>query len=292
MKLPYCALLMVSLIAVPSSESASATTPAGFDTACTPKPNTNGQVYVIGYGSLLNTTSKSNTYPDTGISIPVNVSGYARKWNCKGDIVGHSTTYLGVDAESEGVFNGAIFKLPNVESLLGFDKRELFYCRQEVKRENIKFLVSRNFSAEINADFPDDDAQFWIYVVKPEYNEAPSAQYPIVQSYVDVYLGGCIDLEVKYNLTNFRDQCMTTTVGWEHPWINDRVLPRRPFVNTPRAIQIDTLIHKHFPEHFKLAEGERLRYNFNHATSQWHGVQLISFLSTVAAIAIPTNFYL
>jgi hypothetical protein len=108
----------------------------------------------------------------------VNVKGFARKWNCKGSPIGHSTTFLGVDDDpsKSSFFNGVVFKLPSVESLKEFDKREIYYCRKEVNISDIEFLINRNFSSEVDRDFPEKGAQFWIYTVKPVYFGWPSGK--------------------------------------------------------------------------------------------------------------------
>jgi hypothetical protein len=75
----------------------------------------------------------------------------------------------------------------------------------------------------------------------------PSSEHPIVQSYVDVCLDGCLEIEAMYPLArqaNFAEQFVKTTSNWQPPWINDRIYPWRPFVYVPRASQIDALIQK------------------------------------------------
>lgn len=41
-------------------------------------------------------------------------------------------------------------------------------------------------------------------------------RYPIVQTYVDVFLAGCIEIEETYNLTGYKDACITSTQGIVH----------------------------------------------------------------------------
>lgn len=126
--------------------TSAATEKGKYEAECHPTPNSLSQVYILGYGSLLNTASKNTTYPNTGINIPVNVTGFSRNFNCKGTPVGHSTTYLGVDvANSTTSFNGVVFKLRDYQSLLEFDKREVFYCRKLVPLEVIHWI---NFKTE------------------------------------------------------------------------------------------------------------------------------------------------
>jgi hypothetical protein len=75
----------------------------------------------------------------------------------------------------------------------------------------------------------------------------PSDVHPIVQSYVDVCLDGCLEIESMYpraKQANFAERFVRTTSNWGPPWINDRIYPWRPFVYVPRAWAIDALIRK------------------------------------------------
>jgi hypothetical protein len=75
----------------------------------------------------------------------------------------------------------------------------------------------------------------------------PSSEHPIVQSYVDECLDGCLEIEAMYPLarqSNFAEQFIKTTSNWQPPWVNDRIYPWRPFIYVPRASQIDALIQK------------------------------------------------
>ncbi|MES2997868.1 MAG: hypothetical protein V4700_00885 [Pseudomonadota bacterium] len=53
--------------------------------------------------------------------------------------------------------------------------------------------------------------EFWIYEVRPEFIAQPSARYPIVESYVDIFLAGCLEIEEKFHLKNFAASCIDTT---------------------------------------------------------------------------------
>ena len=83
---------------------------ANDDCACHPFVNPHSQQYIIGYGSLIETTSKNATDPHSGINKPVWVDHYQRGWFSKGLSDGFSTTYLGVIKSKHARFNGTIFK--------------------------------------------------------------------------------------------------------------------------------------------------------------------------------------
>lgn len=128
-----------------------------------------------------------------------------------------------------------------------------------VPRKDIEVLrgsISDNNTFPTEAQL--DDSLFWIYVTKPESSKFPTEKYPIVQSYVDIFLGGCIQMERKYGLANYSDECVTQTVGWEYPWVNDRVHPRRPFTFQPNSAAIDQLLGRHVKEYYENTYVERI----------------------------------
>lgn len=190
----------------------------------------------------MQTASKNRTSSNTGENIPVKVYGYSRHWNCKGTSISFSTTYLGVQSNPQKSFNAAIYKLPNATALKGYDTRESYYCREEVPMSKIQVSTNRKTL---------DLGQYWIYVTKPEHSEDPSREYPIVQSYVDTFLSGCIELETKFSVANFANDCITSTLGWDAPWVNDRIYPRRPFMHQPLAGKIDQLLNTMIPKAFR-----------------------------------------
>jgi hypothetical protein len=100
------------------------------------------------------------------------------------------------------------------------------------------------------APFDANGGQVWIYVNKPKAVAAPNATYPIVQSYVDIFLSGCLEQEQRFELKDFAQRCIATTHDWSEYWVNDRIFPRRPFVYQPKAPQIDSLLSKYLPQYF------------------------------------------
>ena len=170
---------------------------------------------------------------------------------------GSSTTYLGVvkddrssNSKNVSSFNAVVFKLPVTahnlhETLKSYDEREEFYCRQKVPNANVVALLNNYGSSGV-----EPNADFWIYINKPEFTAPPSEKYPIVQSYVDVFVSGCLELEKEYNLPNFTDFCISSTNGWSPQWVNDRIYPRRPFLYQPQATAIDKALAKNLPNIF------------------------------------------
>jgi Gamma-glutamyl cyclotransferase, AIG2-like len=215
---------------------------ASDDCLCHPSINLNRPQFIIAYGSLMEGNSKKATDNRSGENKPAWVEGYQRGWFSKGLSDGLSTTYLGVIKSKHAHFNGTLFSLPSsANAFKNYDAREKYYCRALVSPRAIHLLTGKKLP----------QGQFWIYELKPEFLSPPSTHYPIVQSYVDIFLAGCLEIEEKYHLRNFTAACVNTTSDWSPYWVNDRIYPRRPTVYQPRALIIDALLQQQIPTFFQ-----------------------------------------
>lgn len=217
-----------------------ATSTPGSSTNCNLSPDPKQVQYIIGYGSLMQDGSRKRTAPQAGAAYPVIVKGYRRGWFAKGGNVGFDTTYLGVVEDNSGQMNAVIYQIDKAE-IPATDKREFFYCRQAIDANQIAVLA---------AGAPAANGQIWIYVNKAESRATPNSRYPIVQSYVDIFVSGCLEQEQRFALKGFAQQCLATTSDWSKHWVNDRIFPRRPFIHEPKAGQIDKLLAERLPQYF------------------------------------------
>jgi len=209
------------------------------ESICHPEPTADLPQYIVGYDLTIDEASKASFYPEAGESIPVRVSGFGRHWNFQKPTIGFGATHLGAAIDALATFNGVVFTVPsgdNVnETLRGHDDRQKSFCRQKVPKDNIKRLGKDNETAL-------EDGDYWTYVTRAEVSSLPNPTYPIVQSYVDIFISGCMDIGTKHEIETFADECVESTLGWESTWVNDRVFPRRPTVKQPRAPEIDKLL--------------------------------------------------
>lgn len=213
----------------------------GSGLECNAAPDAARPQYIVGYGSLMEDASRKRTTPDAGAAHPVEIEGFSRGWFARGDATGFSATYLGIRLKSQSRINAVIYAV-RPDEVLATDQRERSYCRANVAASQVSPLESGPVAPP--------DAQLWIYVNRPGSMAAPSPRYPIVQSYVDVFLSGCLEQESRFHLASFASECVSTTTDWSAHWVNDRLYPRRPFVFQPRARQIDELLSTHVPRHF------------------------------------------
>ena len=197
---------------------------------CRPFINNTLPQFIIGYGSLMQEASKRQNAPiGVGDNYPIYISGFKRGWIEPGLRLGIGTTYLGVIQDVKSKINAVYFELNDPSVLKEYDEREKLYCRALVPVKNIKAL-----SAE-----PLPRGQYWIYVTHRKNKHLPTHQHPILQRYVDIFLSGCLQVEEKYHLQHFANDCVKRTSYWSKEWVNDRVNPREK-----TFLKIDKLIAK------------------------------------------------
>lgn len=198
--------------------------------------------YVFGYGSLIEDESRERTTPTARYAWPVEVQGIRRGWWARGAPSGMTTTYLGALKHPGKLCNGVIYPVTE-EELNATDARETAgYERREIEPKDITMLDGRSEPPE---------GRFWAYISKlepPLKNSLSSPQFPIVQSYVDICINGCLEIEGKYPMAKgFTAKFIETTDEWSKYWVNDRIYPRRPFIYRPTASQIDSALKQSEP---------------------------------------------
>jgi hypothetical protein len=201
--------------------------------------------YIFGYGSLIEKASRLRSTPNAKAAIPVVVYGFKRGWFSRTGAPGLSTTFLGCIKEADGGTNGVIYEVSK-EDLKLTDSREKGYTRIKINFEDIVF-----YSEPI-----DKNSVIWIYINQFRNNKIPednfpSKDFPIVQSYVDMCIEGCLELEKLYPKAKeqaFAIDFINTTYFWSRFWVNDRIYPRRPFIFRPNAYKIDALLKENLED--------------------------------------------
>ncbi|WP_158148066.1 gamma-glutamylcyclotransferase family protein [Vibrio fluvialis] len=160
-------------------------------------------MYIFGYGSLMNSASRQLT-GNTGKALPATVHGLIRYW---GKIDDSDVISPLVVNPGEGQVNGVLLEIDEA-ALAEFDRRERGYQRIALTAEQI----------ETEAEF-DSEREIWVYVT--EQHQPPCERSPIVQTYVDTVLAGCLEVSEA-----FARHFVEHTVGWHHPLENDRHAPK------------------------------------------------------------------
>jgi len=183
--------------------------------------------------------------------IPVRAKGIQRGWYARGKLISEqqfnataadmasqmldiAPTYLGAIAGT-GSCTGVIYRI-SPEELESTDARELGatgagYIAEWLEDNEIQVLGGNNVPNLTCARVR------W-YRMQDDDVLQPSAQFPLVQSYVDLFIGGALDLEQRYNLSGFTSEVIRSTEGWSDHWINDRSPAYRPFDTNAEAAQI------------------------------------------------------
>ena len=189
--------------------------------------------YIFGYGSLVESRSRAMTWASAIYASPALVDGIERGWFDQTGGPSLSTTYLGAVAAEGSQCNGVIFPI-SAQGLASYDQRETGYKRERIEPANINMLDGSSAA-------PDGD--IWFYANQKKQYASP--KLPIVQSYVDVCLNGCLEIENTYPLAKqakFAETFIRTCSNWSEWWVNDRLYPRRAFIYNPNASKIDQLI--------------------------------------------------
>jgi hypothetical protein len=192
--------------------------------------------YVFGYGSLLERASRTRTNPEAVGAWPARVTGYQRGWFHQfADNVGSTCTYLGAESAKGQSINGVVYPVNDIEST---KQRETGYTAVQLAADDIVMLDG---SGPLKVG---DDLSVYIFVSNPDSiskTKEPTPKFPMVQSYVDICINGCLELESLYRAVkgSFTQEFIRTTTGWNANWVNDRIYPRRPFIYAPNATAID-----------------------------------------------------
>ncbi len=202
---------------------------------CRPSVDKDAKNFVVGYGSLMNKESRMITVPDAAFAAPVLVKNYERIWASRG--TKSKATYLLAVPQKDYIMN-AIYYPTKADDILSTDLREASYCRVKIDDKDL-IPVGINRLPKGN---------YWMYVKKFSEAEFPNQEFPILQSYADVFLAGCLQTQSEFNLTEFGKLCFTTTYNWDLAnWVYDRSNPQyaRYSDNTVNyKNQIDSIISR------------------------------------------------
>lgn len=193
--------------------------------------------YVFGYGSLLERASRTRTNPDAIGAWPAKVKGYERGWFHQfKNPVGSTCTFLGAVKDANKSINGVIYRVADLQATID---RETGYTATRLNNNEITMLDG-------GGGWPTGSDVF-IFVSNSDSiskTKEPTLEVPMVQSYVDICINGCLELDALYRTLKgtFTEEFISSTSGWNKFWVDDRIYPRRPFIYTPNANTIDTAL--------------------------------------------------
>lgn len=193
--------------------------------------------YIFGFGTTINKKSRNTTSIDIGNSIPVRISKYfshRRCWNFVS--LDSKFTALGLEKtniENSSTINGIIY--PVDKNIIDFDNREEGYYRVNIP---LSLIEAINWE-----ELPKHKCDIWVYIPKKKYTNIPDKYNPILQSYIDVCIDGCLCYGRDYTI-----EFLETTYNWNKYWLNDREISRRPWIYQKNYKIIDELL-RNYPSH-------------------------------------------
>lgn len=210
--------------------------------AAHPLVNENTDNFIIAYGSLMQKASREDVHPEIQDVYPVLIHDVKRLWGLADTRYGLS--YL-TAIHKAGACMNAVYYPCTVDDIYQTDAREYSYYREKLCPSRLQSL---GLSSLIAGDY-------WVYLMPEADIKRPTAMTPLVQSYVDVVLDGCFQIEHTYHIDGFAQQFCDTTSWWPSDahalthWVNDRIHPKRPTA-TPNGLRIDKLLSSIFSGYF------------------------------------------
>ena len=226
--------------------------------------------YIFGFGSIMNRgTHGESLLP--GIAVVLSKEfGYERQWNFrsstgftalgvvpKGSLKNDADTTQEKTAASD--INGVLFRV--TQSMIPvFDRREVGYEKVRIPLEYLEFSGSSSWHEQLG---PED--RMWLYVPLPSHSKMADENHPLLQSYVDTVLQGCLEWGGEPMAESF----IQTTGGWSTYFLNDTPSSRRPWLYRKDYSTIDRLLQKYasktyfgdrkHPEEFSSAFHRRMK---------------------------------
>jgi len=204
---------------------------------CNLKPPKGSDNFIVGYGSLMEKESRTRTNKNAKNVKPILIKNFQREWGQRS--TRYKITFLTISQKKGSSLNAVYYPL-SISGIIKLDKRERGYCRIKLKDDELNFFGKKLKLKNKN---------FWVYAARKQNVKNPDKKHPIVQSYVDIFLNGCFQIQDKFKINNFGKLCVETTKGWTPNWVNDRVHARRPFL-IPNFYRIDTLLGENFNYYF------------------------------------------
>ena len=176
--------------------------------------------FFFGYGSLVN--RKTHGFCQ---SHPAKIKGWRRAWR-RSPL--RNLCFLTAVPDPEAVIEGLIAAVPNGD-WAALDIRERAYLRHQ---------VTDQIEHDIN-----HDPEVAIYAIEASKHHFPTAENPILLSYLDVVVQGYLAEFGEAGVARF----FQTTDGWHAPILNDRadpVYPRAQNLSKGETALVDDCISK------------------------------------------------
>ena len=191
--------------------------------------------FVIGYGSLMSDYSRRVFTGIDAVAIPVQVHDWQRRWMTNCDV--ENFTSVGAVPSVGSYLNGVLLPMPSLTEAL--QKREARYRFTQLQRSQLSFYAAQTPIAEQQPTndmekhtiLASSSASFWI--CESLVIGDVSQNYPLLQSYIDTCLIGCLEHQGDISSCTFAKEFITSTLQWPKVagkgyWLDDRAVPQYP----------------------------------------------------------------
>eukprot|EP01041_Mallomonas_annulata_P005305 gene5305-10615_t len=150
---------------------------------------------------------------------------------------------------------GVLFPVLCALSLAAFDQREVGYTRVRIPSSlitintSIGSISARNRASTLNSllleqqqqnETTNDNIYLWVYIPNNQYRAMPDEEFPILQTYVDVCVRGCL----QWGGEAYAIEFLRNTSGWSDFYLNDAPMSRRPWLHRMDYISIDKCLQE------------------------------------------------
>ena len=219
--------------------------------------------FLFGYGSIINEASRQTTALNAGmpaepaVIVRLHDSSLRRRW-CFRSHTGF--TALGLerkkcneDLNSKPIV-GILFPV-NKDVLDEFDAREVGYQRISIDPSLIDVFedFGDDLTKQVARQYRDllriEQTKVWVYIPEEDRAKAPDKDHPILQSYLDVCLRGCLEWGGESLACEF----LYSIEGWSEYFLYDTPLSRRPWIHRKDHQLLDGILEQ-LSEHVRLRE--------------------------------------
>lgn len=222
--------------------------------------------FVFGFGSIMNSSTHAAWLPNSdddnesssssSKALPGRIVkikrefGYERRWNFRSTT---GFTALGVSridptdlltTPNQPNMNGVLLRVP-IAMMPGFDKREKGYDKVQIPLEFLELCDDNKSSSSEENQQPafelTDQDKIWMYVPQASQNREADENHPLLQSYVDTVLQGCLEWGGEAMGIDF----VLSTESWSPFFLNDTPSSRRPWLFRKDYDIIDAILRKH-----------------------------------------------
>jgi len=227
--------------------------------------------FLFGYGSIINNSSRQSTSQDAGKEIEVAVvaelvdSSLERCWCFRSHTgftalglrrLNEKKTHVNFNNKNDNIRQNALLGvLFPVESgvMAQYDIREVGYMRFEVSSEQI--LIKEEYGSDNVRQKAEEyklklqTARIWTYIPDESRAKFPDKDHPILQSYVDICIRGCLE----WGGAPFAQNFLLTVSGWSEFYLDDTPNSRRPWIHRKDFKVIDGILES-VADHTKFSE--------------------------------------